>query len=154
MLDDTPLIVALDHPSLTDTVDAFADELRAERRFFGQQSAPAPFPSLINRLTSSGGMRLGAMTDGRLVAMARVEATGDATIAVVADRRGQGIGRELLSETVRRAGEAGHSRLVLRSSRRSRSVAALGTSIGATIIDQGRGRVDLIFALDATARTA
>lgn len=154
MPNDTPLIVALDHPSVTDSVDRFADVLRSEQRFFGRRAAPAPMPSLINRLTSTGGTRLGAMVDGQLVAMARVEPSGDTSIAVAADWRGRGIGGTLLSATVRRAGQLGLSRLVLRSSRRSRSVAALGASIGAVTVDQGLGRVDLIFPTDYAARTA
>jgi GNAT superfamily N-acetyltransferase len=154
MFNDPPLIVALDHPSLIDAIDQFADELRSEQRFFGPNAAPAPFPSLINRVTSAGGTRLGAMIDGQIVAMARVEASGDTSIAVVADWRGRGVGRTLLTATVRRAGQLGISRLVLRSSLRSRSVAALGASVGAVTIDQGRGRVDLIFPTDFSTRTA
>jgi len=154
MFNDIPLIVALDHPSLIEAIDQFADELHNEQRFFGSSAAPAPFPSLINRVTSSGGMRLGAMVDGHIVAMARVEDSGDTSIAVVADWRGRGIGRALLAATVRRAGQMGLSRLVVRSSQRSRSVAALGRSVGAVTVDQGRGRVDLIFPIDRAARTA
>ena len=154
MLNDTPLIVALDHPSLIDAIDQFADELRCEQRFFGPRATPAPFPSLINRVTSAGGTRLGAMVDGQIVAMARVEASGDTSIAVSADWRGRGVGRALLLATVRRAGQIGISRLVLRSTQRSRSVAALGASVGAVTVDQGRGRVDLIFPTDYASRTA
>ncbi len=154
MINDTPFIVALDHPSLIEAVDQFADELRSEQRFFGPRAASAPFPSLINRVTSAGGTRLGAMVDGQIVAMARVEASGDTSIAVVADWRGRGVGRTLLTATVRRAGQLGISRLVLRSSLRSRSVATLGASVGAVAVDQGRGRLDLIFPTDDAARTA
>ncbi len=66
MHDAKVLIVALDHPSLIDVVDRFADDLRSEQRFFGRQVTTAPFPSLINRLTSAGGLRLGAQIDGRM----------------------------------------------------------------------------------------
>jgi tryptophan synthase beta subunit len=52
MFNDIPLIVALDHPSLIEAIDQFADELHNEQRFFGSSAAPAPFPSLINRVTS------------------------------------------------------------------------------------------------------
>jgi len=144
MHDVTPLIVALDHPSLCTVVDDFADELRSEQRFFGRQGTPAPFPSLINRLTSVGALRLGAQVDGRLVAMSRVSSRGDTTIAVVADMRCRGIGRALLSATLQRSGELGMGRLILRSSHRSRSVAAMGAAVGATMLDQGCGRLDLI----------
>lgn len=154
MFNDIPLIVALDHPSLIEAIDQFAGELHNEQRFFGSSAASAPFPSLINQVTSSGGMRLGMMIDGRIVAMARVEASGDTSIAVVADWRGRGIGRALLASTVRRASQMGLSRLVVRSSQRSRSVAALGRSVGAVTVDQGRGRVDLIFPIDRATRTA
>jgi GNAT superfamily N-acetyltransferase len=152
---ETPLIVALDHPSLIEDIDAFAADLRAEQRFFGPGANPAPFPSLINRLTSTGGVvRLGAMIGGQLIGMSRVEGGGDTTIAVVAEWRGRGVGGALLSATVRRAGEAGIGRVVLRSSRRSQSVAALGAAVGATTVDQGLGRIDLIFPTATRARTA
>jgi GNAT superfamily N-acetyltransferase len=154
MINDTPLIVALDHPSLIDAIDQFADELRREQRFFGPRATPAPFPSLINRVTSAGGTRLGAMVDGQIVAMARIEASGDTSIAVAAAWRGRGIGRALLSATVHRAGQIGIGRLVLRSTKRSRSVAALGATVGAITVDQGRGRVDLIFPTGHVTRSA
>lgn len=154
MTNDSPLIVALDHPSVSEAVDRFADALRREQRFFGQRAAPAPFPSLINRVTSAGGMRLGAMVDGQIVGISRVEASGDTSIAVTADWRGFGVGAALLSASVHRAGQAGISRLVLRSTRRSRSVAALGASVGAVAVDQGRGRVDLILRTDLVSQTA
>lgn len=154
MHDAKVLIVALDHPSVIDAVDRFADDLRNEQRFFGRRSTAAPFPSLINRLTSADGLRMGAQVDGRLVAMARVDHRGDTSIAVVASARDQGIGRELLTAVLRRAGEIGMGRLVLRSSQRSRSMAALGTSIGATTIDQGCGRVDFILSTSTATRTA
>jgi GNAT superfamily N-acetyltransferase len=154
MHDAKVLIVAPDHPSVIDAVDRFADDLRSEQRFFGRRATTAPIPSLINRLTSADGLRLGAQIDGRLVAMARVDHRGDTSIAVVADARGQGIGRELLTAALHRAREVGMGRLVLRSSQRSRSVAALGAAVGATTVDQGCGRVDFILSTSTTARTA
>ncbi len=154
MYDAEVLVVALDHPSLIDAVDRFADDLRTEQRFFGRRGTSAPFPSLINRLTSAGGIRLGAQIDGRLMAMSRVGHRGDTTIAVVADARGRGIGRALLGATLHRAADAGLGRLVLRSSQRSHSVAALGAAVGATTVDQGCGRVNFILPTPAAARTA
>lgn len=155
MSDVQVLIVALDHPSLIDVVDRFADDLRCEQRFFGRRATAPPFPSLINRLTSADGLRLGAQVEGRLVAMSRVDHRGNTLIAVAADSRGQGIGRALLAATMQRAGDIGIGRLVLRSNQRSRSVAALGAAVGATTIDQGCGRLDFILPTTATAaRTA
>ncbi len=154
MTDDIPLIVALEHPSLNDAIDRFADELRSEQRFFGPRAVPAPFPSLINRVVSTGGLRMGAMVDGRLIGMARVEHDGTTSIAVAADWRCRGVGGSLLAAAVRRAGDIGLGRVVLRSSRRSRSVTALGASVGATTVDQGGGRIDLIFFTGVGERTA
>jgi GNAT superfamily N-acetyltransferase len=154
MPDTNVLIVALDHPSLIDVVDQFAEDLRSEQRFFGRRATTAPFPSLINRLTSADGLRLGAQVDGRLVAMSRVDHRGDTSIAVVADARGQGIGRALLTATLQRAGQHGLGRLVLRSSQRSQSVAALGAAVGAMTVDQGCGRVDFILPTRLTLVSA
>ena len=150
----TPYVVALDHPSVIDAVEAFALELRSEQRYFGPRASPVPFPSLINRVTSAGGSRLGVMVDGRLIAMSRVESTGDTSIAVVTDWRGRGVGRMLMAATVQRAGQHGLGRIVLRSTRRSKAVQALGAAVGACTIDQGLGRVDLIFPTPERARTA
>jgi GNAT superfamily N-acetyltransferase len=94
------------------------------------------------------------MIDGDVVAIARVETSSDTSIAAAADWRARGIGQTLLIATVPRAGQMGLSRLVLRSSLRSRSVAALGASVGAVTVDQGRGRVDLIFPINFSTRTA
>ena len=154
MNDGTPIIVALDHPSIQHAVDRFATELKQEKRYFGPSATPAPFPSLIRELTQPGGLRLGTMVDGRLVAMARVADSGETALAVVDDWRNRGVGRSLLTFTARRAGELGHGRIVLHSSRRSRALASLGSTIGATTVDHGRGRIDLIFATERFAHTA
>ena len=41
----------------------------------------------------------------------------------------------------------------IRSSHRSRAVAAIGESLGGTVVDLGRGRIELIFNVGVDART-
>lgn len=141
-----PTIVAADHPSLDDQVAQFVTALRDEPRFFGPsaRSNPKPFPSLLSELQQRDGFRLAALVDGRMVGLVRVGGSGDVHIAVVAERRGQGIGIGLLSAAVERAGRLHHRRLVLRSTQRSRAVRRLGDALGCTTVGCGRGRVDLI----------
>ncbi len=142
---EQPTLVALDHPSLVGIIDEFAGELRDEQRFFGPSSTPKPGRRLIERLTSPSDLRTGSMFDGRLVAMSRVGDDGVLDIVVVADWRGRGVGHVLLRHTLERAARIGHERIVLRSSRRSAAVAALGRAIGAVTVDRGQGRIDVVF---------
>ena len=148
------LIVAADHPSLIDARERFATELRAEQRFFGRSAGtPKPFPSLIATLLSGDGTRLAAMVDGQIIGLACIQADGEASVAVVEQWRGRGVASALLGAAIERARLTGHSMVFIRSSRRSRAVAAIGESLGGTVVDLGRGRIELIFTVDADART-
>jgi len=144
-------LVAADHPCLAGATQRFADELRQERRFFGRQARDVckPFPSAIAEVTRPDGIRLGLVEGDRVVALARVDAHGTATMAVVADRRRAGLGTRLLRAVVERAHGHGFDRIVMPASFRSASLVEVGTSLGATVVDLGRGRIDLIFDADA-----
>ena len=149
------LLVAADHPSLIDAREQFATRLRSEPRYFGRAGAnPKPFPSLIAKLLADDGMRLAAVADGTIVGLACVRADGEAVVAVVAEWRGRGVATELMRAITVRAEQIGHGRIFIRSSRRSRAIAALGDSLGATVVDLGRGRIELIFDVGSDARSA
>ena len=160
MLNDerTPLlIVAADHPSLDGDVARFADALRAETRYFGPAASanPKPFPSLVERLCSrQGGFRIAARRGAELIGMAGVDDHGNVLIAVAEQERGRGVGTVLARAVVERARAHGVTRLVLRSSRRSRAATALGRAMGFAVVDHGRGRIDLILDLVPVTSTA
>lgn len=146
-------VVSADHPSLDDDVAAFAAALRAEPRYFGPRSSanPKPTRSLIDRVCSRGdGVAVAALDEGAVVGLARVDDAGEVLIAVRPDQRGTGVGTALAATLVERARAAGYTRLVLRSSRRSRAATALGRTMGFTVVDVGRGRVELFLDLDRT----
>ena len=147
------LLVALAHPSLEQAVAVFAAELLREQRFFGTAAPKLPRASLEN-LTTQGGIRLGIMVGRRLVGMSRVEHDGAAVIAVVQQHRGRGIGRELLERTLCRAAQHGHDDVTFRSSWRSKSFIRLAESTGAAVVEHGRGRIDLVFAVGTSAHIA
>ena len=147
------LLVALAHPSLEHSVADFAAALMFEQRFFGTAAPKLPRASLEN-LTTQGGIRLGVLAGGRLVAMSRVEQDGAAVIAVVQQHRGQGIGRQLLESTLRRTATHGHDDVTFRSSWRSKSFIRLAESTGAAVVEHGRGRIDLVFAVGTSAHIA
>jgi GNAT superfamily N-acetyltransferase len=148
------LIVAADHPSLIDARERFAAELRSEQRFFGRSAGtPKPFASLISKLLAGEGARLAAMVDGRIIGLACIRADGEASVAVVQHWRGRGVASALLGAAIERARLVGHPMVFIRSSHRSRAVAAMGESLGGTVVDLGRGRIELIFEVDADART-
>lgn len=140
------VVVALGHPSLTNCLAEFADQLRGEQRYFGRSAVPKPSRSMIERLMTLGSVNFGVMSNDQLIAMARVDDSSELDIAVLADWRGNGIGSLLLRHTIERAEFVGHERIVLHSSRRSRPVAAIGQRSDATAVDYGDGRVDIIFA--------
>lgn len=146
-------VVAADHPSLDDQVATFIATIRDETRFFGPAARrnPKPFPSLLTALQGRDGFRLAAVDDGRITGLVRVDHGGGVHLAVVADRRGQGIGTELLSAAIARASRLHVGRLVLRSTQRSRAVRRLGDRLGCTIVDLGRGRVDLLLPVPGLA---
>ena len=68
-------------------------------------------------------------------------------MVVARDHRGRGVGRALAAAVVERSRALGYTRLVMRSSRRSRAALTMGASMGFTVVDLGRGRVDLILDL-------
>ena len=152
-----PLVVAADHPSLDDDIARFAVGLRAERRYFGPRAAanPKPFPSLIERISVRGsGFRFAAIDEGRVIGLARIDEPGEMLIAVAEHRRGQGVGKVLAGAAVERARELGYRRLLMRSSRRSRAARAMGETMGFMVVDQGRGRIDLILDLSPASYSA
>lgn len=143
-------ITAADHPSLDAGIERFADEIRAEPRYFGRLGGtdPKPFPSLVARVCSrESGFRIAALHKGRVVGLARVDDRGEVFMVVAAAARGRGVGLALARASVDRARADGFDRLVLRSSRRSRAAIALAESMGFVVVDLGRGRVDLILDL-------
>ncbi|HWL46034.1 MAG TPA: GNAT family N-acetyltransferase [Ilumatobacter sp.] len=149
-------VLAADHPSLGREVDAFLARLADERRFFGPSAAanPKPFPSLIRALDQRNGVRLAAVEAGRVVALVRIDGYGNAYLAVAPDRRAAGIGTMLGRAALDRAIQLGYTRVVLRSTRRSRAARRVGESLGCVVVEQGRGRTDLIIDLGTSQRSA
>ncbi len=158
VLDEQPssfLVVAADHPSLIEARERFAAALRSEQRFFGRASAdPKPFPSLIAKLLADDGLRLAAAVDGEIIGLACLRADGEVAVAVVEEWRGRGVATALVRAVTARGPQLGLGRIFIRSSRRSRAVAAIGDALGATVVDLGRGRIELIFDAGADARSA
>ncbi len=149
------LLVAADHPSLADARERFAAGLRAERRYFGRASAnPKPFPSLIAKLLTDDGTRFAAVAGGEIIGLACLRGDGEATVAVAEDWRGRGVATALMQAVTMRGLQLGHGRIFIRSSRRSRAVAALGDALGANVVDLGLGRIELIFGAGCGARSA
>jgi GNAT superfamily N-acetyltransferase len=143
-------IIPADHPSLDAQVAQFAAVVRAEPRYFGRPNnpGPKPFPSLIARVCSrESGFRIAALHEGRVVGLARVDDHGEVYVVVVAASRGRGVGLALARALVDRARADGCTRLVLRSSRRSRAAVALAESMGFVVVDVGRGQIELILDL-------
>ncbi len=150
MLDPDVIIAAADHPSLDEGVADFLAGLRAEQRYFGPtaRNNPKPFPSVIDGLGQSHGFRLAAVGRDRVVGAVRVDPAGDVLLAVQMGRRNRGIGTALLTAAIERAGAGSWSRLVIRTSHRSSAVKRAAEHVGAVAVDVGRGRVDLIVAVD------
>ncbi len=151
-----PLIVAADHPSLFGAGDRFVEDLHGEHRYVERSgsSTPTPVPSLVDKLMNRGAIRSAAVVDGRIVAMASVHDDGETCVAVVPDWRGHGLASALMRAVSDQARRGGHSRIFIPSSHRSRAAEALGDALAATVVDTGRGRVDLIFHLGSDARSA
>lgn len=140
------VIVSVDHPSFARDIDRFLDELRTEPRYFGPTAStnPKPFPSLIEALRGRGGFRLAAVESGRIVGLARIDGAGEMFLAVVADRRGSGIGVALCRRALLRAAELHYRKVVVRSSRRSRAARRMAEQIGCLVVEHDRGRTDLV----------
>ena len=150
------LVVAADHPALVGDIDAFLDRLQREQRYFGPtgRANPQPFRSLIASLRERGGFRMAAVECGRIVGLARVDRTGELFLAVGPEHRNRGIGTALGGAMAARARDLRVTRLVLRSSRRSRAAQRIGEQLGAVVIDLGRGRTEFILDLFPTERSA
>lgn len=153
---DLIVIVAADHPSLVGDIDLFLEGLRREQRFFGPtaRSSPKPFSSLIGALGQRGGFRMAAVECGRIVGLARVDGCGEMFLAVGAEHRGRGIGTTLGGAMAARARDLHYTRLVLRSSRRSRAARRIGEQLGAVVVDLDRGRTEFVLDLAPSGRTA
>ena len=66
----------------------------------------------------------------------------------------RGVATALMRAVTVRGRQLGHRRVFIRSSHRSRAVAAMGDALDATIVDLGRGRIELVFDTDSDARSA
>jgi GNAT superfamily N-acetyltransferase len=149
-------IVHVDHPSFGNDIERFVTELRNEPRFFGPTAStnPKPFPSLIEALRDRGGLRLAAVESGRIVGLARIDGSGELFLAVVADRRGSGIGQQLAAAAIERAAGLHHTTISIRSTNRSAAMHRLCQRFGAAAIDLGRGHVELIVTPTPLRHTA
>lgn len=149
-------IVCVDHPSFGRDIDRFVLELRNEPRFFGPTAStnPKPFPSLIEALRGRGGFRVAAVESNRIVGMARIDGAGELFLAVVADRRGAGIGQAVARAALQRAAELDIPRITARSTKRSQAMLRLGQQFGGALVDLGQGRTELILELHPLAQTA
>ncbi|HUF98947.1 MAG TPA: GNAT family N-acetyltransferase, partial [Ilumatobacter sp.] len=149
-------IVAADHPALDRDVDAFFGVLNAERRYFGPTASanPKPFPSLLRALMERDGFRLAAIECGHVVGLVRIDQHGEMHIAVLADFRGLGIGTLLGKAALDRAIALDYSRVVMRTTRRSKAARRAGEAMGCVVVENARGRTDLIAHLPNGLRSA
>jgi GNAT superfamily N-acetyltransferase len=141
-------IISADHPSYSGEITRFIDTLRSEPRYFGPSAKanPKPFPSLIEALRGRDGFRIASVEQGRIVGLARVDRAGELFLAVVADRRGDGIGAALGRACLERAAGLHYHRIVMRSSKRSRAARRVAEQLGCSVIDHVHGRTDLVLA--------
>ena len=107
---DQLLVIAVDHPSLSGTLKAFLDELRAERGCRDHRTARGrrPYPELIARLGASKMMRRGVLLERRLIAVAAVDNDGAVALAVVEEFRRRGIANDLVRVLTDRARTLGY----------------------------------------------
>lgn len=127
-------IVAADHPALDRGVEEFLAALGTERRS----------RSLVQALVALGGFRLAAVACGRLVGLARVDPQGELHISVLVAYRGSGIGTLLGKASLERAAALDYSRVTMHTNRRSRSARLTGEAAGCLVVENARGRTDLI----------
>lgn len=149
-------IAAADHPSLAGDIAAFLGRLQAEHRYFGPRarSNPKPTRSLIASLDESDGFRMAAVECGQIVGLARVDASGELFMAVDVEHRGRGIGSALGRAVAGRARQLDYTRVVMRSTRRSRAARRIGEELGCIVVEGHHGRTDFIIDLPPTVRTA
>lgn len=149
-------IAAADHPSLFGDIDAFIDRLQSEERYFGPSAKlnPKPTKSLLAALRGRGGFRMAALDDDRIVGLVRVDGSGELFLAVDGEYRGHGVGTELGRAAAMRARELFYTRLVIRSTQRSRAVRRVGEELGCLVVDGRRGRIELIIDLADAEQTA
>jgi GNAT superfamily N-acetyltransferase len=146
---DEICIAAADHPSLDGDVDTFLRRLGAEPRFFGPsaRSNPKPSRSLIASLSGRGGFKLAAVECGRIVGLARVDGAGELFMAVDAEHRARGIGSALGRSVAVRARQLHYTRIVMRSTQRSRAARRIGEELGCVVVDGHHGRTEFIIDL-------
>jgi GNAT superfamily N-acetyltransferase len=135
-------IVAADHPSLDRDIEAFLVRLPFER---GSRSLA---------LCARGGFRLAAIECGRVVGLARIDDAGELHLAVAVEHRGQGIGTMLGRAALERAMVLEYSRVLLRTRRLSRAARRIGESMGCIVVENARGRTDMIVHLPTGLRSA
>ena len=153
---DEHIIVAADHPSLAGDIERFLTMLHAEQRYFGPRARanPKPSRSLIATLRERGGFRMAVMVGGEIVGVARVDGAGELSMAIASGHRGRGLGTELGRAVTLRARDLDFTRLVMRSTRRSRAARRVAEELGCIIIDGRHGRTELIIDLLPVERTA
>jgi GNAT superfamily N-acetyltransferase len=153
---DEICIAAADHPSLDGDIDTFLGRLRAEQRYFGPSARanPKPSRSLTASLRGRGGFRMAAVECGRIIALARVDGGGELFMAVDAEHRDRGVGTELGRMAAHRARQLHYTRIVIRSTRRSRAIHRIGEELGCIVVEGQRGQIDFILDLLPAERTA
>jgi GNAT superfamily N-acetyltransferase len=124
-----------------------------------RDQAARPSAALVRRLSANGpGIRLGAVHDGELIGLARIDLSGpngaELLVAVAASWRRRGIALALGREVVARAHVSGIPRIVMRTSYRGSELRDLGASLGFRVVDLGHGRVDLVRVLAPHSQTA
>ncbi len=149
-------IAAADHPSLFGEIEGFIERLRTEERYFGPTASrnPKPTRSLLAALQGRGGVRMAALDDDRIVGLVRVDGSGELFLAVDGEHRGSGIGTELGRAAAVRARDLYYTRLVIRSTQRSRAVRRVGEELGCLVVDGRRGRIELLIDLADAEQTA
>jgi GNAT superfamily N-acetyltransferase len=153
---DEYIIVAADHPSLAGDIELLLTELQDEQRYFGPsaRSNPKPSRSLIASLRERGGFRMAVVHAGRMVGMARVDGAGELFMALAPEHRDRGIGVELGRAVAVRARDLHYTRLVMRSTKRSRAARRVGEELGCFVIDGPHGRTEFILDLLPVERSA
>jgi GNAT superfamily N-acetyltransferase len=146
---DEICIAAADHPSLDGDVETFLGRLQAEERYFGPsaRSNPKPSRSLISSLRAHGGFRMAAVECGQIIGLARIDGAGELFMAVDAEHRSRGLGIALGRAMAHRARHLHYTRIVMRSTKRSRAARRIGEELGCVVVEGHHGRTDFIIDL-------